>query len=319
MSVVVRARLAGMDKRLEEAAMDLYASRWKAFRHVTLPQIAPGVAGGALLALTLSLDDVVVTQFASGPGATTLPVYVFGLIRRGVTPLINSVSVVMLVASIGLVLLSLFVQRSRGWRRGRPAGSRRRRPLAPKFLTIGHNHATTQHNKETPPCPPNPSSGYWPGVLTVVLIAAACGGDDDEGVSAADCDVGQTDGDLAIFNWAEYIDEEQLAAFSDEFGVSVTMDVYDSNEAMQPIIAAGNSGYSLIVPSDYMVAILIAGEDIQPLNKDAIPNLSNILGGLSGPGLRPRGRLHGAVPVGNHRDRRRHRRRGAPTPRAPGG
>ena len=113
-SVIVRARLAGMDRRLEEAAMDLYAGRWKAFRYVTLPQIAPGVIGGALLALTLSLDDVVVTQFASGPGATTLPVYVFGLIRRGVTPLINSVSVVMLVASIGLVLISLLVQRSRG-------------------------------------------------------------------------------------------------------------------------------------------------------------------------------------------------------------
>lgn len=63
---------------LEEAATDLYASRWKAFRHVTLPQIAPGVAGGALLALTLSLDDDVVTQFAPGPGATTLPVYVWG-------------------------------------------------------------------------------------------------------------------------------------------------------------------------------------------------------------------------------------------------
>ncbi|MDE0653139.1 MAG: ABC transporter permease [bacterium] len=130
-SVVVRARLAGMDRRLEEAAMDLYASRWKAFRHVTLPQIAPGVAGGALLALTLSLDDVVVTQFAAGPGATTLPVYVFGLIRRGVTPLINSVSVVMLVASIGLVILSLFVQRSRSGSaagpQGVPAANRARR------------------------------------------------------------------------------------------------------------------------------------------------------------------------------------------------
>ena len=122
-SVVVRARLAGMDRRLEEAAMDLYASRWKAFRFVTLPQIAPGVAGGALLALTLSLDDVVVTQFASGPGATTLPVYVFGLIRRGVTPLINSVSVVMLIASIGLVMLSLLVQRSRGGTATGPPGA----------------------------------------------------------------------------------------------------------------------------------------------------------------------------------------------------
>lgn len=112
-SVVVRARLAGMDERLEEAAMDLYASRWAAFRHVTLPLILPGVAGGALLALTLSLDDVVVTQFAAGPGATTLPVYVFGLIRRGVTPLINAVSVAMLAASVALVLASLLVERAR--------------------------------------------------------------------------------------------------------------------------------------------------------------------------------------------------------------
>lgn len=112
-SVVVRARLAGMDENLEEAALDLYATRWRSFRYVTFPQIAPGIAGGALLALTLSLDDVVVTQFASGPGSTTLPVFVFGMIRRGVTPLINSVSVIMLVASVFLVLMSLAVQRLR--------------------------------------------------------------------------------------------------------------------------------------------------------------------------------------------------------------
>lgn len=112
-SVVVRARLAGMDENLEEAALDLYATRWRSFRYVTLPQIAPGIAGGALLALTLSLDDVVVTQFASGPGSTTLPVFVFGMIRRGVTPLINAVSVIMLGASVVLVFLSLLVQRLR--------------------------------------------------------------------------------------------------------------------------------------------------------------------------------------------------------------
>ncbi len=112
-SVVVRARLSGMDENLEEAALDLYASRWRSFRYVTFPQIAPGIAGGALLALTLSLDDVVVTQFASGPGSTTLPVFVFGMIRRGVTPLINAVSVIMLAASVMLVILSLVVQRIR--------------------------------------------------------------------------------------------------------------------------------------------------------------------------------------------------------------
>jgi spermidine/putrescine transport system permease protein len=113
-SVVVRARLQGMDDTLEQAAMDLYATRWRTFRYVTLPQIAPGIAGGALLAVTLSLDDVVVTQFSAGPGATTLPVYVFGLIRRGVTPLINATSVIMLAISIVLILLSLLLQRTSG-------------------------------------------------------------------------------------------------------------------------------------------------------------------------------------------------------------
>ncbi len=113
-AVVVRARLAQLDSSLEEAAADLYATRWQAFRYVTLPLIMPGVAGGALLALTLSLDDVVVTSFVAGPGATTLPVYVFGLVRRGVTPLINAVSTVMLAASMALVLISLFFQRGTG-------------------------------------------------------------------------------------------------------------------------------------------------------------------------------------------------------------
>jgi spermidine/putrescine transport system permease protein len=120
-AVVVRARLAGMNRVLEEAAADLYASQWRTFRHVTLPIIGPGIAGGALLALTLSLDDVVITSFVAGPGSTTLPVYVFGLVRRGVTPLINAVSVLMLAGSMLLVVVSLTLQ-------GRRTGGEQRRP-----------------------------------------------------------------------------------------------------------------------------------------------------------------------------------------------
>ena len=115
-SVVVRARIAGMDATLEQAAADLYANRWQAFRYVTLPLSAPGVLGGALLAITLSLDDVVVTQFVAGPGSTTLPVYVFSLIRKGVTPTINAVSVIMLLASLTLVAGSVALQRAQAVR-----------------------------------------------------------------------------------------------------------------------------------------------------------------------------------------------------------
>ncbi len=112
-AIVVRARVSQMDPALEEAAADLYASRWQAFRRVTLPLIMPGVLGGALLALTLSLDDVVITSFVQGPGSGTLPVFVFGLIKRSVTPEINAVSTLMLVASMVLVFGSLLLQRRR--------------------------------------------------------------------------------------------------------------------------------------------------------------------------------------------------------------
>jgi spermidine/putrescine transport system permease protein len=109
-TIIVRARLANIDGSLEEAARDLYANRWTTFRRVTLPMILPGVLGGGLLALTLSLDDVIITAMVQGPGATTLPVYVFGLIKRQVTPQINAVSTLMLVVSIVLVFISLGFQ-----------------------------------------------------------------------------------------------------------------------------------------------------------------------------------------------------------------
>lgn len=110
-AVVVRARVAGLDRTLEEAAQDLYANEWQTFRRVTLPLIMPGIVGGALLAFTLSLDDFVITFFTTGPGTTTLPIQVYGMIKTGVTPEINALSALMLVVSVALVIASLVLQR----------------------------------------------------------------------------------------------------------------------------------------------------------------------------------------------------------------
>lgn len=106
-AVVVRARLAQMDRTLEEAANDLYANSWRTFTKVTLPMMMPGILGGALLAFTLSLDDFVITFFTSGAGFNTLPVRVYGMIKKGVTPKINAVSSLMLAFSLLLVMISL--------------------------------------------------------------------------------------------------------------------------------------------------------------------------------------------------------------------
>ncbi len=110
-AVVVRARLAQFDNALEEAAQDLYADNWQTFRRVTLPLLMPGILAGALLAFTLSLDDFVITFFTAGPGATTLPLRIYSLVKLGVTPEINALSAVMLMASFGLVLLSFALQK----------------------------------------------------------------------------------------------------------------------------------------------------------------------------------------------------------------
>ena len=119
-------------------------------------------------------------------------------------------------------------------------------------------------------------------VAAFAVVAAACGGDDSDGDAlggggdAASCEVGETDGDLVLYNWSEYIDPELVTAFEEEYDVSVTEDFYDSNETMQAKISTGASGYDVIVPSDYMVAILIEDGQVTELDKAAIPNLENL-------------------------------------------
>lgn len=118
-AIVVRARLATMDRSLEEAARDLGASDWQAFWRITFPILFPGIAAGGLLAFTLSLDDFVVTFFTAGVGSTTLPLFVYGLLKQRVPPEINAVSTLMMVASVALLLFSLILQQ-RGARGSRP-------------------------------------------------------------------------------------------------------------------------------------------------------------------------------------------------------
>jgi ABC-type spermidine/putrescine transport system permease subunit II len=110
-TVVVRARLQGMSGALEEAAMDLGATPWTTFRRVTLPLLWPAVLGGFLLAFTLSLDEFVITFFTSGTEGSTLPVYIWSKVRFGVTPEINALSSVLVVASALLVTVSALAQR----------------------------------------------------------------------------------------------------------------------------------------------------------------------------------------------------------------
>ncbi len=109
----IRARLEGMNQSYGEAAQDLYANRFRSFRRVTLPLLWPGIMAGFTLAFVTSLDDFLTSFFLSGPGTTTLPVYIFSSIKAGITPEINAISTVMLVISVLLVSLSFILGRLR--------------------------------------------------------------------------------------------------------------------------------------------------------------------------------------------------------------
>ena len=109
-ALVVRARLASFNKEQEEAARDLGANDWQAFRDVLLPHIRPALIAGALLAFTLSLDDFVITFFTSGPDTVTFPVKVYSMLRFSVTPEVNAASTMLILVTIVLMALMMLMQ-----------------------------------------------------------------------------------------------------------------------------------------------------------------------------------------------------------------
>jgi putrescine transport system permease protein len=113
-AVIVQSRLAGLDRSLEEAAMDLGCTPARAFVAVTLPLIAPAVAAGWMLAFTLSLDDLVIASFTTGPGSSTLPIRIYAEVRLGVRPEVNAICALFVVTVAALVVTASLVTRFAG-------------------------------------------------------------------------------------------------------------------------------------------------------------------------------------------------------------
>ena len=109
----IRARLEDMDLTLENAAADLYAPPWQAFKRITLPLLVPGIMSGTALAFIVSFDDFTITQLVAGPGQTTLPLFIWNQIRRPMTPEINAISTILLLVSIAFISVSFLIARSR--------------------------------------------------------------------------------------------------------------------------------------------------------------------------------------------------------------
>jgi spermidine/putrescine transport system substrate-binding protein/spermidine/putrescine transport system permease protein len=225
-TVVVRARLAGFDRTLEEAAADLGAPPVRTFFRVTLPLIAPGVLGAALLVFALSIDDYVVTSFVAGVGSTTLPLHVYSMVKSGLSPAINAISTLLVVAT-GLLLLGAFLLE-----RGRSV----RAAAVPSLMGLALLTGPFLLGRSTAP----------PGR------------------------------ELNLYIWSGYIPPDTLRAFERRLGVRVNLDLYDSNEALLAKVQAGNAGYDVICPSNYVVQILMKQRLLRPLDHSALPHLQNL-------------------------------------------
>jgi spermidine/putrescine transport system permease protein len=120
--LLVRARLSGMDRTMMEASSDLFATPWRTFRQITLPMLLPAIVAGFLLAFTFSFDDYVITTFVSGPGSSTLPLFIFGQVKRGVTPETNAVATMILAFTIGMLFIGQLLLAWQNRRQGRQTG-----------------------------------------------------------------------------------------------------------------------------------------------------------------------------------------------------
>jgi spermidine/putrescine transport system substrate-binding protein/spermidine/putrescine transport system permease protein len=221
--IVVGARLAGTDRAYEEAALDLGCNEVGVFFRVTLPLAAPGIISAALLVFTTSLDDYLITSFVSGVQSTTLPLEIYSMLKRGITPEINAISTVILAATIPLVY---FAQRlERGAIRTRTALI----SVSAVFLLMAVPVVART----------------WPGGVALPQ--------------------------LNIYCWSTYISPRVVRGFEDEFHCHVNYDYYDSNEALLAKLQAGNTNYDIVVPSDYMIEILIQQGLLAKLDKSKLP------------------------------------------------
>jgi spermidine/putrescine transport system substrate-binding protein len=125
-------------------------------------------------------------------------------------------------------------------------------------------------------------------IAALTLTAAACGGDSNaDAPQAAACVAGQTDGDLLLYNWNDYMDDDIIADFEAEFGVRVVQDFYPSNEEMLARVVAGGAQYDVVVPSDYMIELMIEDGLLLPLTRDAVPNIANVASEFADPPYDP--------------------------------
>ena len=253
----VLPKLRQMDKSLPEAAMDLGCTPMRAFLKVELPEIMPGVLTGLIMAFTLSLDDFVISYFTAGNGFETLPIRIYSMTKKTVTPKMYALATLIFFAILALLIISNLMDEETAEERRQAKAKRKkeRKPLSPRA-------------KRT-------LAGAVLGGAAILALAVSFAGRAQQL-------------ELNVYNWGEYISDgaegslDTIKAFEkwyeEEYGqkIRVNYSTYASNEDMYAKLKSGSVSYDVIVPSDYMIARLIAEDMLLPLDYDNIPNYKYI-------------------------------------------
>ena len=261
----VLPKLHQMDKALPEAAMDLGCTPFRAFLKVELPEILPGVLTGMIMAFTLSLDDFVISYFTSGNGFETLPIRIYNMTKKTVTPKMYALATIIFFVILLLLLITNLMdddavrerkaQRRGGKSKAAQVSGKKRKPLSDRGRKV--------------------LAGSVMGVAALlILVVSVAGGSDTL--------------ELNVYNWGEYISDgsdgslDTVKAFEawyeETYGekVHVNYTTYASNEDMYAKLKSGAVSYDVIIPSDYMIARLANEDMLLPLNFDNIPNYQYI-------------------------------------------
>ena len=259
----VLPKLRQMDASLPEAAMDLGCTPWGAFWKVELPELMPAIVTGMIMAFTLSLDDFVISYFTTGTGFQTLPIRIYNMTKKTVTPDMYALATLIFFVILALLLLSNLTDREdseklRAARRAKRA-ARGRAPLSPRAQRLLYAGGGT----------------LVLAALAAALIFAVTETDDKPQV-------------LNVYNWGEYISDgsegsmDVVSEFEDwyqsEYGrpVQVNYTTFASNEDMYAKLSSGAVSYDVVIPSDYMIARMIDEDMLLPLNFNNIPNAQYI-------------------------------------------
>ena len=245
----VLPKLQQMDRSLPEAAMDLGCTPLRAFFKVEIPEIMPGVVTGMIMAFTLSLDDFVISYFTSGNGFETLPIRIYNMTKKTVTPKMYALATIIFFVILALLILNNLVDDDTPVKTGKKAEKLRKESSRARKIAMG----------------------VIGGALAVGCVCVLV-------LSGRNTQV------LNVYNWGEYISDgsddtlDTVKAFEEwyeeNYGqkIKVNYSTYASNEDMYAKLSSGAVSYDLVIPSDYMIARMKSEDMLLPINFDNIPN-----------------------------------------------